>query len=92
MKTCSLIAAVLAGCALPTLALAQGAEHNGNHDVQVWLDGYQEVPSVSTTGSGVLRADAGAALADHVHALALRLLLPERLIEQHMADLRGADA
>jgi hypothetical protein len=58
MKTCSLItAAVLACCALPTLALAQGAEHNGTHDVQVWLDGYQEVPAVSTTGRGVLRAE-----------------------------------
>jgi hypothetical protein len=58
MKTCSLIAAAaLAGCALPTLVLAQAAEHNGRHDVHVRLNGYQEVPSVSTTGTAVLRAE-----------------------------------
>lgn len=58
MKTTSFIAAAaLVGCTLPTLALAQSADHAGTHGVQVWLDGYQEVPSVSTTGRAVLRAE-----------------------------------
>lgn len=58
MKTSSLIAAAaLVGCMWPALPLAQNVEHEGRHDVQVWLDGYQEVPSVSTTGRAVLRAE-----------------------------------
>lgn len=58
MKSCLTIAAALVGCALQPLALAQGAGHDAaTHDIQLRLDGYQEVPSVSTSGKAFFWAD-----------------------------------
>ena len=51
------IAAAALGCAMPLLAVAQelGHDHSADH-VQARLNGYQEVPSVSTSARATFRA------------------------------------